>query len=330
FDLERGPVVRARLLRLSAEEHVLVFTVHHIASDGWSTGVMIREVASLYEAFSLGQPSPLPELPIQYVDYAVWQRQWLQGDVLKSQLSYWREQLAGAPVLEVPTDRVRPALQSFRGARHYINLGEELSRGLRELSRAEGVTLYMVLLAGFQILLSRYSGQEDVVVGSPIAGRTRAELEPLIGFFVNTLVLRTDLSGEPTVREVLRRVREVSLGGYGHQDVPFEQLVEELGVERDLSRNPLFQVMFALQNATPETFIRSGLNISIVNIERPIAAFDLSLLLKDTTPGMECMLEYSTDLFESETIQRMMTHFQRVLEWMVGNPRQKLSDLSLL
>ncbi|MGB7921863.1 MAG: condensation domain-containing protein, partial [Pyrinomonadaceae bacterium] len=240
FDLAQGPLLRVALLRLGEEDHVVLFTMHHIISDGWSTSILAREVATLYQAFTSDQPSPLPELAIQYADYAVWQREWLQGDVLQQQLDYWRKQLEGAPsVIELPTDHPRPAVQTFRGARHRFLIDERVSTELRQLSQREGVTLFMTLLAAFQTLLARYSGQDDIVIGTPIAGRTRAEVEPLIGFFVNTLVLRSDLTGDPTFRDALRHVREVCLGAYAHQDLPFEKLVEELQPQRDLSRSPL-------------------------------------------------------------------------------------------
>ena len=238
FDLAAGPLFRARLLRLGAEEHVLLLNMHHIVSDGWSIGVLVKELSALYTAYAQGQPSPLADLPIQYADYAVWQREWLQGEVLQEQLQYWREQLQGAPaVLELPTDHPRPAVQSFRGGQQQVTLPVAVAEGLKELSRREGVTLFMTLLAAWQVLLSRYSRQEEIVVGSPIAGRTRGETEGLIGFFVNTLVLRSDLSGDPSFVELLQRVKEVCLGAYGHQEVPFEKLVEELQPERSLSHN---------------------------------------------------------------------------------------------
>jgi hypothetical protein len=250
FDLAAGPLFRAALLRLGAEEHVLLLSMHHIVSDGWSMGVLYRELSALYEAYREGGESPLPELPVQYADYAVWQREQLEGEVLDRQLSYWRERLAGAPeLLELPTDRPRPPVQTYRGATVPVELSPELLERLQALGRSEGATLYMTLLGAFQVLLSKYSGSEDVVVGSPIAGRTRKEVEELIGFFVNTLVLRTDLSGDPSFREVLRRAREVTLGAYEHQEVPFERLVAELQPERSLSHSPLFQVMFTLQTA---------------------------------------------------------------------------------
>jgi acyl carrier protein len=261
FDLERGPLFRAKLLRLGEEEHLLLLTMHHVVSDGWSMGVFWRELGALYEAFSEGKPSPLAELPIQYADYALWQRQWLTGEVLDSQLTYWKERLAELSPLELPTDRPRSAAQTHRGASQELLLSESLTEALKDLARGEGATLFMVLLGAFQVLLSRYAGQEDVAIGVPIAGRTRAETEGLIGFFLNTLVMRTDLSGDPTFREVLSRVREVALGAYDHQELPFEKLVEELRPERDLSRSPLFQVLFNMQNVPASRIELPGLTM---------------------------------------------------------------------
>src|SRR5205085_1638025 len=245
FNLSEGPLLRATLLKLSAEEHIILLTMHHIVSDGWSMGVLVREVAALYEAYVEGRESPLAELTIQYADFALWQQEWLSGEVLDGQLQYWKRQLGGAPaVLDLPTDRIRPTLQSYRGAVQPLALSTEVSEALKALGRRESVTLFMTLLAAFQTLLYRYVRQDEIVVGSPIANRNRAETEQLIGFFVNTLVLRTDMSGDPSFRELLGRVREVALGAYEHQDVPFEQLVDELVTDRDRSRTPLFQVLF--------------------------------------------------------------------------------------
>ena len=243
FDLERGPLLRAHLMRLSGEEHVAAVVLHHIVSDGWSLGVLIRELGALYAAFVAGTPSPLPGLAVQYADYALWQRAWLTGAVLERQVGYWRDRLAGAPAaLALPTDRARPAVQSYRGAGHGFALSPELGAGLHDLARSAGATLFMVLLAAYQVLLSRWSGQKDIVVGTPIAGRTHREIEGLIGFFVNTLALRTELSGDPSFRELVGRVKETALGAYAHQDLPFEKLVEELQPVRDLSRQPIVQV----------------------------------------------------------------------------------------
>ena len=330
FDLSRDLMLRAALLRLGPAEHILLLVTHHIVSDGWSIGILWRELATLYEAFLRGEPNPLPELPIQYADYAVWQRDWLQGEVLEIQLSYWKKQLSGVSVLELPTDRVRPAVQTYRGAKESIVLPKSLSDQLRGLSRKEGVTLFMSLLAAFQTLLQRYSGQDDIAVGSPIAGRTRSETEGLIGFFVNTLVLRTDLSGNPSFRELLHRVRQMALGADEHQDIPFEKLVEELHPERDLSRNPLFQVMLAHQNVPRQSPELPGLTISPVEIKNETAKFDLSLSTWEEAEGLRARLEYNTDLYDGATISRMLGHFETLLEGIVSNPEQRICDLAIL
>src|SRR5215212_8316317 len=315
FDLQAGSLFRATLLRVNAEEHVLVLTMHHIVSDGWSAGVLFRELGTLYGAYAAGEESPLQELPVQYADYAVWQRDYLRGEVLNAQVEYWRERLTGAaPVLDLPADRVRPAVQSYRGAAARFEVSREVSEGLKELGQREGVTLFMTLLAAFKVLLYRYTGQEDIVVGSPIAGRTRAEVEHLIGFFVNTLVLRTDLSGGPTFRELLGRVRETALGAYAHQDVPFEKLVEELQPERDMSHTPLFQVLFVLQNALRDELELPNLELHPLEVNSEKAKFDLSLFMTEQEQGLKGVFVYSTDLFEPETIERLLGHFRILLE----------------
>jgi amino acid adenylation domain-containing protein len=331
FDLTQGTLIRARLLRLASEEHLMLLTMHHIISDGWSTGVLIREVAALYQAYSRGEASPLPELPVQYADYALWQRDWLSGETLDAQLAYWRGQLAGVPpVLELPTDFPRPAVKTFNGATRRFTLPHELSDELHKLSRQEGATLFMTLLAAFSVLLSRYSRQSEIVVGTPVANRTRTETEQLIGFFVNTLVIRTRLEGEPTFREMLRQVRETSLQAYAHQDVPFEKLVEELAPERNLSYTPLFQVAFALQNAPMPDIELSGLQLSVLEIAKETAKFDLALSMQETAQGLEAELEYNTDLFESGTIGRMFEHFQTLLDGIIASPDERCSVLPLL
>jgi amino acid adenylation domain-containing protein len=330
FDLAAGPLFRVSLLRLGAEEHVVLLSQHHIVSDGWSMGVLYRELSSLYAAYREGRESPLPELGVQYADYAVWQREQVEGQVLERQLAYWRERLAGAPeLLELPTDRPRPPVQTYRGATVPVELSPELLERLQALGRSEGATLYMVLLGAFQVLLSKYSGSEDVVVGSPIAGRTRKEVEELIGFFVNTLVLRTDLGGDPSFRETLRRAREVTLGAYEHQEVPFERLVAELQPERTLSHAPLFQVLLTLQNAGGGGAALPGLSVSGVEAERASAKFDLSLVLTATSRGLRGGLTYSTDLFERGTVERMLGHLVRVLEQVVADADVSLSRLAL-
>jgi len=331
FDLSNDLLVRVTLLKLGEESHNLLVTMHHIVSDGWSIGIFIREVAALYEAFSKGAPSPLPDLSIQYADFAHWQRQWLTGEVLETQLNYWKQQLAGvAPLLSLPTDRPRPAVQTFRGGTKHFKLNSDLTNKLLTLSQQSGVTLFMTLLTAFVALLCRYSNQSDIVVGSPIANRNRTEIESLIGFFVNTLVLRTDLSGNPTFPELLARVRQVALDAYDHQDVPFEQLVEALQPERSLSHSPLFQVMFVLQNASMERLKLPGLTIIPLEIESVTAKFDLLLLMEETEQELRGSLEYNTDLFDAATIERMLGHFQTMLEAIVANPQQQLKELPLL
>ena len=330
FNLARGPLLRVTLLRLGEEEHVGLLTMHHIVSDGWSTGILIREMAVLYEAFSGGRSSPLPELPIQYADFAHWQRQWLQGEVLETQLTYWKGQLLGASPLELPADHLRPAVQTFQGSLQSMLLPENTGEGLKAFSRKQGITLFMTLLAAFKVLLHRYTDQNDIIVGTPIANRNRLEIEGLIGFFVNTLVMRTDLSGNPAFVELSRRVREVCLGAYAHQDLPFERLVEELHLERNLGRNPLFGVMFVLQNKSLQTIELPGLTLSPVEIDSGTAHFDLTLHIADTEQGLIATLAYNKDLFEAATISRMLGHFGNLLEAVVANPERRLSDLPFL
>jgi amino acid adenylation domain-containing protein len=331
FDLAEGPLVRATVLLLGEDEHVGLLTMHHIVSDGWSTGILIREMAALYDAFSSDRVASLPELPIQYADFAHWQRDWLQGEVLETQLTYWKQQLLGAPpLLALPADHPRPAVQTFHGAHQSILLPRTVGDGLKALSSQEGVTLFMTLLAAFQVLLHGYTNQDDLVIGTPIANRNRLEIESLIGFFVNTLVLRTDLSGNPSFLEFLRRVREVCLGAYAHQDLPFERLVEELHLARDLSRNPLFQVMFVLQNASPQAVELPGLSLSPIEVDTGTTHFDLTLHIADTDQGLVGTLAYNTDLFEAVTITRMLGHFRTLVEAVAAAPERRLSDLPLL
>jgi amino acid adenylation domain-containing protein/non-ribosomal peptide synthase protein (TIGR01720 family) len=330
FDLERGPMLRARLLRLDESEHVALLSMHHIASDAWSMGVLVRELGEIYRAFSAGKPSPLPELAIQYGDFSAWQRQDLQDERLEEQLAYWRKQLAGLPVLELPTDWPRPVGRILAGAARTFELPARLSASLKALAQQENVTLFMLLLGLFQVLLYRYTQQEDIVVGTPIANRNRREIEPLIGFFVNTLVLRTDLSGRPGFRILLGRVRDVALEAYAHQDLPFEQLVGELSPERDVSRNPLFQVMFTLQNAPSHALDLPGLTISPVEIETLMAKFDLTLSLTETETGLAGAFEYNTSLFEATTIARMIDHFTTLAQAVVADPDQSIAALPIL
>jgi amino acid adenylation domain-containing protein len=330
FDLARGPMVRASLIRLTVSDHLLLLTMHHIVSDGWSMSVFFNELKTLYAAFCAALPSPLPDLPIQYGDFAVWQRQWLTGAELDRQLRYWKNRLTGLPVLQLPTDRPRPPMQSYRGCYHFVVLPQALTDRLKTLSREYGTTLFMTLLAAFNTLLHRYTGQDDIVLGSPIAGRNRGDLEGLIGFFVNTLVLRTDLSGDPTFREALDRVREVALGAYAHQDLPFEMLVEELQPERDLGRNPLFQVSFQLFKAPTASPGQSTAAAKTVFIQKGTASLDLSLDLYENPDGVMGPLEYSTDLFDTATIALMVEHFLILLQGIVDCPDRRLSELPLL
>jgi hypothetical protein len=332
MDLANGPLLRFSLLRLGATEHVALLTMHHIISDGWSMGVIQNELSTLYEVFSTKEKeSPLAELPIQYADYAVWQRQWLAGEVLEAELQYWKTKLAGAPaVLELPTDRLRPAIQSYRGAMETLRLSAELSAQLKQLSRRESVTLFMTLLAGFNTLLWRFSGQDDILLGTPIAGRNRSEIEGLIGFFVNTLVLRTDLSGDPTFRELLHRTREVALGAYENQDLPFEKLVDELHLERTRSRSPLFQVMFALQNAPKHNATMADLAMSPLEAESGSVKFDLSMVIEEGERGLAVALRYNVDLFDQTTAARLLDCFAVLLEAIVAAPQQPIAQLALL
>ena len=331
FDLAEVGLFRTKLLRLDAEESILIITMHHIIFDGWSAGVWIREVAALYKAFLTGEPSPLPELTIQYVDYAYWQREWLKGEILESQLAYWKQQLGGnLPVLNLPTDYPRPPVSTFRGARQTLVLPEVLRGGIKELSQQEGVTLFMILLAAFKTLLFRYTHQDDILVGSPIANRNLAEIQGMIGFFVNTLVLRSNLSGNPCFKELLKRIRRVALDAYSHQDLPFEKLVEELQPDRSLSHTPLFQVMFALQNFPMPNLEVAGLNFQVQEVDTGTAKFDLTLFVEDRGLELVAIFEYNTDLFKATTITRMLGHFQTLLEGIVANPNQRLSDLPLL
>ncbi|MDF5731043.1 MAG: amino acid adenylation domain-containing protein [Rhizonema sp. PD38] len=368
FNLTIGPLLRVKLLQLDEAEYVLLLNLHHIVADGWSIGVLIRELGVLYKAFaedkrclttspearsqspaagntptefSIDSMStlPLPELPIQYADFAEWQREWLQGvganapdarSPLQTQLAYWQKQLDGISVLNLPSDRLRRAVPTYRGAKQFLELPRSLTQALEALSYQEDVTLFMTMLAAFQTLLYRYTQQEDITVGSPIANRNRSELEGLIGFFVNSLVLRTDFSGKPTFRELLNRVREVTLGAYSHQDLPFEKLVEELHPERDLSYHPFFQVAFSLQNTPIEALELPGLTLSLFEFDSKTAKLDLEFHLWQDNESLKGQMVYSTDLFDDTTITRMLGHFQTLLESVIANPEQRLSDLSLL
>ncbi|MBE9185474.1 amino acid adenylation domain-containing protein [Microcoleus sp. LEGE 07076] len=344
FNLSTGPLMRVTILQVTNTEHILLLNMHHIASDDWSIGVLIRELEAIYTALINQQPSPLPELSLQYADFAEWQREWLQGEVLETQLAYWRQQLHGISVLNLPTDRPAPARQNYRGKTQYLELPKQLKDALLELSQRAGATLFMTLLAAFQILLYRYSQQADIVVGSPIANRNRSEIEALIGFFVNTLVLRTDCSGNPTFRDFLNRVREVTLGAYAHQDLPFEQLVEELHPERSPKRHPLFQVVFGLQNAPVYELELPELKLSSFHLETQTTRFDLELHLWEAadkfrsrygeewehSSGLRGVAVYNTDLFDQVTVARMLRHFKTLLESIVANPEQAIANLPLL
>jgi hypothetical protein len=330
FDLSSGlPLLRSYLLKLQDEEYVMLFTMHHIASDGWSIGVLLREVAALYEAYSQRRSSPLPDLAIQYADFAVWQRESLTGTVLDRHVSYWKQQLEGTTeVLKLPTDRARPTAQTFRGGHHTLSLTQSLSRQLKDLSRKTDVTLFMTLLAAWQTLLYHYTGQEHISVGTPIANRNRVATETLIGFFVNTLVMHGDLSHDPSFRDLLRRVREVSLGAYAHQDMPFEKLVEVLQPERSLSHMPLIQVWFAFQNAPESKLELAGLSLTLLEVESSTAKFDLGLNMTDTAQGLIGTLEYKTDLFNASTTSRLLRQFEKLLGHIVEYPDARLSTLS--
>ncbi|HEY0094730.1 MAG TPA: condensation domain-containing protein, partial [Archangium sp.] len=328
--------LRTSLLRLSADEHVLLAAMHHIVSDGWSMGVLIREVAMFYAAFASGQQPSLPPLPVQYPDFAIWQRSWLQGEVLDAQLHYWKQQLSGAPAhLELPTDKPRPPVQTFRGTSLPVTLPKALSESIKALSTRLGITPFMTLLAGFQVLLHRYSRQDDISVGSPIAGRRGTELEGLIGFFVNTLVLRSRFSADMSFRDLLLQVRDTTLGAYEHQDIPFEKLLEQLQPQRDLSRSPLFQVMFSLQNTQTSGTVSApgltpGLTLSPLEFANSTAKFDWTLALTDTPDGFAGGFEYNTDLFERDTVARAAEHLRILLEAAVASPGTPVSRLPLL
>ncbi|HEX5604654.1 MAG TPA: condensation domain-containing protein, partial [Pyrinomonadaceae bacterium] len=362
FDLTEGPIVRGRLLRLSDDEHICVLVLHHIAADGWSMGVFYRELSLLYKAFSMGESSPLEDLPVQYADFAVWQREWLQGEVLAEQLGYWKQQLSDAPVLELPADIPRPEVQTYSGAVKSFLMPRHLLDAIREMCQREGVTVYMMLLVAFKLLLARYSGQQDIVVGSPIANRNRTETEGLIGFFVNTLPMRTSLAGDPTFRELLARVRETALGAYVHQDAPYESIVREVQPERRLSHNPLYQVMFVLQNAPVDRLDLPGLKLApmaiegemvkldqalsqeqnvgsrgsdvenaLVDMSRTVGQqLDLMVSMRETKAGLIGTMRYNADVFFPTTIARMLEHFEVLIRSIVANVDRRISQLPLL
>ncbi|HEX8337890.1 MAG TPA: amino acid adenylation domain-containing protein, partial [Pyrinomonadaceae bacterium] len=331
FDLGAGPMLRAKLLRLADEEHVLLLTIHHIASDGWSTSILVREFSALYEAFLQGRPADLPELLLQYADFAVWQNNWLRGEVLEGQLAYWRGQLDSLTTLELPTDFPRPAVASHKGETINFRLDEELSHKLKELSRRHNVTLFMSLMAAFQALLFRYTGQTDIAVGTDIANRNRLETEQLVGFFVNELVLRADLSADLTFAELLRQVRRTTLDAYIHQDLPFEKLVAELQPERDLSRAPLFQVKLVLQNTASGDLRLPDLQVTLIEEKQhQVAKFDLAFVFEESGPGLKGSLEFATDLFSRATAERLLSHFQTLLRAVADDPTRRVRSLPLL
>ena len=332
FDLESGPPWRLLLLRLADDDHVFDMTLHHIACDGWSANILFRELAALYTQFTGGEAARLHALPIQYADYAVLQKEWMQGEVLQEQLSYWRSNLEGAPTaLDLPTDRTRPAVPTGTGGHVVANLSAELLERLKLLSRQEGVTLYMTLLAAFGNLLARYSRQQEVLVGTPIANRNRVELEDLVGFLTNTLVLRLGVPPECSFRGLLASVRETVLEAEAHQDLPFELLVEELNPPRDRSRAPLFQVMFSFHNSPDTTVVElPGVRIEGIPLERGTTKFDLSLFMRETPDGLRATFEYTEDLFDRTTVERMARHLEALLEAVVEDPETPSADLELV
>jgi acyl carrier protein len=326
FDLASGPLARVTLVRIAPEEHLLLLSIHHIIADAWALKIFFQELAALYH--DSAAEASLPNLQTQYADFANWQRQALSGDVLDEQLAYWRQQLAGAPVTtDIPSDHPRPASPTSRGAQHSLSLSPGLSHSLRDMSRQEGVTLFMTLLAAFQVLLAQYSREDDILVAVPVAGRTQIETEVIIGCFVNTLVLRGDLSGNPTFRELFKRTRERSLGAYSNQEIPFERLVEELQADRSLSGNPLSSVMVAFQDEAQPVLALPGIRVETMPVEFTDSKFDLSLDVVEKAEGLDVWLSYSTELFDSASIRSMLEDFKLVLECMVANPKQRLAAL---
>jgi len=331
FDLAEGPLLRVKLLKLSDDEHILLLTMHHIIGDGWSLGVLCKEIEAIYNSFVVGRDCPLEELSLQYADYACWQREWLRGPVLEAQLEYWRDTLQGElPALDLPADRSRKAIQSFSGNVKYWKISHELTDRVRTVGSREGATPFMIVLAAFNALLHRYSGHDEIIIGSPTAGRNRAEIQPLIGFFANTLALRTKLGGDPTFAELARRVREVTLGAYLRQDVPFEMVVEAIQPERSLSHTPLFQVMIAWQSGPEIKIDLKGVESAVYPVETGTAKFELVLAVTPTAVGMEAGLEYSSERFDPTTIERIQGHFNRLLEAATADPQRRLSELPLL
>jgi amino acid adenylation domain-containing protein len=330
FDLARGPLLRARLIKIAPDHHLLTVVMHHTVSDGWSIGVLIVEAGRIYDAFSKGQPSPLPELTVQYADYAVWQRGWLKGEVLDAQLAYWRESLAGLPALEIPTDHPRPIAPSGRGGQRSQDWPNALTDALKTVGRAEGATLFMTLLAGFEAVLHRHGGQVDFAIGTPVAGRTTSQTEGMIGFFANTLTLRADLSGDPSFRELVRRAKVEALGAYARQDVPFDLIVQELLPHRDPSRPSLFQAMLVLQNAPLPALEAPGLTMKPLEVDSVTAKFDLTLTVTENENGLRANLEYNSDLFEPTTADRLLGHFQTLLTSATTEPDAPVSGLTMM
>lgn len=332
FDLTQGPLLRVHLLKIAGTEsddlHLLLFNMHHIIADGWSHSIIEREVAALYSAFVKGEPSPLPPLSIQYADYALWQRQSLRPEMMRFQLAYWQRQLGqNPPVLNLPTDLPRPAVLSEEGARLPVVFSATLAEQLRTLSHAEGTTLFMTLLAAFDLLMHWYSGQDEIIVGTDVANRNQPALEELVGFFVNQLVMKTTMTGNPTFRELLAQVKEVALGAYAHQDLPFDKLVDGLGIPRDLSRSPLFQVKLVLQNLATDPFTLADLELEPIALDTGTAKFDLLLNLWDSPEGIQGEIEYSTELYHQATIEQMMQLYEIVLQVTVAQPESTVSQL---
>jgi acyl carrier protein len=338
FDLSRGPVIRVGLLRLGSEDHIIHFMMHHITCDAWSLGVLVREITVLYDAFVKGEPSPLPEITIQYADYAYWQQNWLRGEVLESEIRYWKRQLDGTlPVMVLPTERPRPATPTYEGARHSFKLPTELSEAIKQLSWRESVTPFMTMLAAFKLLLHRYTKLDDIIVGTAHANRNHADTENLIGFFINMLVMRTDLSGSPSFRELLYRVREVALDGYMHQDMPFEKIVEEMQLKRDAGNTPIFQVAFGVENArqaaysmeSSQSVSLQGLTMSPVSFATEVVRYDLTLWVKEGSEGLFGWWNYKTSLFDLASIKLIHGHFVTLLQSIIAQPDAKLDSLEM-
>lgn len=330
FDLAAGPLLRFLLVRYAPDEHILIFTTHHIVSDGWSLGLMVREFSDLYRSSVTGSASELEELEVQYPDFAIWQREWADSGGLEEQMRYWRERLAGDPPrLALPSDRPRPEVETGHGGSVVVSLPAELSAAVRRVSQDEGVTLFMTLLSVFKAQLQRYTGHDDVIVGTDMAGRSRSDAEKMIGFFINLLVLRTDLGGSPTFRELLQRVRETAVGAFRNQDVPFDMLVQELRPDRQLTDTPLFQVLFVLQNTPTGDLSMPDSELELLPMEATTSKFDLALFVTEGRDEISILWQYKTDLFEAPTIERLAGHFRRLLEQAVADPDRPIGELKL-